>query len=797
MKKSFWGKIIPLLAVGAVIPFTVSCGRSESQEDANTENPENTVLEDENSQPKNPEPDDTAVVHEGYTLVWEEQFDGEQLNREDWNVELHDPGWVNNELQAYVDSTDNIYIEDGNLVLKPIQTKNADGTVSYTSGRVNTQNKHDFKYGLFEARLKVPKGQGFLPAFWMMPTSENLYGQWPRCGEIDIMEVMGQATDTSYGTIHFGNPHSESQGTYVLEEGDFSDEYHIFSVEWEPGKMSWYVDGNLIHTENDWYSITEGQGELTYPAPFDQPFYIILNLAVGGSWVGNPDASTDIENAEYRIDYVRAYQRDSYDENVEKPVEEVIMREPDENGNYIYNGDFADAEDLTDESDWKFLTALGGAATAEIKDNEIFIDSTAEGTEDYSVQLVQPDIPMQKGSTYLISFDAYADAGRIMKVAVTAPYRDWIRYFEDTPVELTTAKQTFTYEFTMKENDDAKGRLEYNMGADGSTAGIHISNVSVVKTGEVDLGSEEKTVLADGNYVYNGSFQEGKERLGYWETEDANGAEITVTNEDNIRKLKVSVPEGVTEDNPVAIFQEGLVLPEGSYAVSFLAEGGAGKQIKVTVAGWEFEEEMTGQEQSFGEKLSIANKEPQNDTLNKIVFTFSEPGVFYLDDVRIEEDSLIKNGSFNAGFAGYEVYAYTPSDVTYVVDSLSEDNAADFSISSTGDEAWKVQLKQNNVELEKGQWYRLSLDAKSDMDRKLMFAIQKDGTDDNDWTPYSGEKIVELGSDYQTYVIEFQMEGETDLKSVLSISMGAVDGVQINQKHRICIDNISLEKIDG
>lgn len=796
MKKNLWKSITTILAVGAVIPFTVSCGRNESQEDVNTENPGNVISEDDNLPPENPEPEDSGVGHEGYTLVWEEQFDGEALNRDDWNVETHDPGWVNSELQAYVDSPDNIYIEDGNLVLKPIQTVNADGTVSYTSGRVNTQNKHDFKYGLFEARVKVPKGQGFLPAFWMMPTSENLYGQWPRCGEIDIMEVMGQATDTSYGTIHFGNPHSESQGTYILKEGSFSDEYHIFSVEWEPGKISWYVDGNLIHTENDWYSITEGQGEITYPAPFDQPFYIILNLAVGGSWVGYPDASTDIENAEYRIDYVRAYQRDSYDENVEKPVEEVIIREPDENGNYINNGDFADAEDLTNESDWKFLTALGGAATAEIKDNEIFIDSTAEGTEEYSVQLVQPDIPMIKGSTYLISFDAYADADRIMKVAVTAPNRDWIRYFEDTPVDLTTAKQTYTFEFTMTDSDDAKGRLEYNMGADGSTAGIHISNVSVVKTGEVDLGSERKTVLADGNYVYNGSFQEGKGRLGYWETEITGGAEVTVTNEDNIRRLKVSVPEGITEENPAVVFQEGLALPEGSYALSFLAEGEAGKQIKVTVAGREFEVEMTGQEQNFGEKLSIANKEPQNDTRDKIVFTFSEPGVFYLDDVRVEEDSLIKNGSFNAGFAGYEVYAYTASDVTYVVDSLSEDNAADFTISSTEDEAWKVQLKQNNVELEKGQWYRLSLEAKSDMDRKIMFAIQRDGTDDNDWTPYSGEKVVKLGSDYQTYEIEFRMEAETDLKSVLSISMGAVDGIRINQKHRICIDNISLEKID-
>ena len=145
-----------------------------------------------------------------------------------------------------------------------------------------------------------------------------------------------------------------------------------------------------------------------------------------------------------------------------------------------------------------------------------------------------------------------------------------------------------------------------------------------------------------------------------------------------------------------------------------------------------------------------------------------------IDDVRIEEDSLIKNGSFNAGFSGYEPYVDSSisSDVTYVVDSLSEDNAADFSISNTGDAAWKIQLKQNNVELEQGQWYRLSLDAKSSIDRKLMFAIQRDGSSDDNWTPYSGEKIVDLGKDYNTYEIEFQMTAQTDPKAVLSISMG-------------------------
>lgn len=740
--------------------------------------------------------EDTSLSYEGYELKWEDQFEGETLNRDDWNVELHDPGWVNNELQSYVDSPENIYIEDGSLVLKPVEKVNEDGTVSYTSGRVNTQNKHDFKYGLFEARVKVPEGQGFLPAFWMMPTNENLYGQWPRCGEIDIMEVLGNDTDTSYGTIHYGNPHSESQGSYTLEEGTFSDEYHVFDVEWEPGKISWYVDGKLIHTESSWYSATEGQGEITYPAPFDQPFYIILNLAVGGNWPGNPDETTDITGSAYYIDYVKVYQKDSYDENVTKPVEDVVLRDPDENGNYIVNGDFSVKEDLTDGQDWTFLTALGGEAEATIDNNEIAITTKNEGTVDYSVQLVQPNLPMKKGGVYQVSFDAYADTDRTMKVNVSAPDRSYRRYLEDTTINLTAGKQTYTLDFTMTDNDDANGRLEFNMGAAGSTTGIRISNVTLKKTGEIEITEGDKGILADGNYVYNGSFQEGEGRLGYWDVQKNEDAQVSVTNENNIRRLMISAPEGTSAENPIIVSQSDLALSAGNaYAMSFTAEGDAGKSINVRAVGQTFTADLTGAEEEYEYKLTLDEEPADTD----IAICVEEPGVFYIDNVRIAEDSLIKNGSFNAGFSGYEPYVDSSisSDVTYVVDSLTEDNAADFSIGNTGDAAWKIQLKQNNVELEQGQWYRLSLDAKASIPRKLMFAIQRDGSSDDDWTPYSGEKIVDLTEDYNTYEIVFQMTAETDPKAVLSISMGAVDGIQITEKHRICIDNVNLEKIDA
>ena len=324
------------------------------------------------------------LLKQGYQLKWQDNFDGNFLNRADWNVELHEKGWVNSEWQEYVDSDKNIQVKDGKLLIKPVETVNADGTRSYTSGRINTQGKHDFKYGYFECRAKVPTGKGYLPAFWMMPTDENLYGQWPKCGEIDIMEVMGQETNKAYGTIHYGEPHDQSQGTCTVDaKNNFADQYHTYACDWEPGKITWYIDGVKFHEESDWFSAKSGQGEVAYPAPFDQPFYMILNLAVGGSWVGYPDDSTTYADQQFAVDYVKVYQKDSYDENVEKPVKNVILREPDTTGNYINNGDFSIAENLSDDKNWKFLTTLDGDGKAEIKNHEMVISTVNMGTADY------------------------------------------------------------------------------------------------------------------------------------------------------------------------------------------------------------------------------------------------------------------------------------------------------------------------------------------------------------------------------------------------------------------------------
>ncbi|MBR6222392.1 MAG: family 16 glycosylhydrolase [Lachnospiraceae bacterium] len=420
-------------------------------------------------------------IPEGYNLVWHDEFNGDKLNEADWNYEEHEVGWVNNELQEYVPTDEYAFLKDGELVIQPVKIEE-DGKVSYKSGRVNTQNKHDIKYGRIEARLKVPEGQGFLPAFWMMPQDEQFYGQWPKCGEIDIMEVLGNSTNTLYGTLHFGEPHKQKQGTYTLASGDFASEYHTFAIEWEPGAIRWYCDGEQYFEANDWFTKVDGEEEKPYPAPFNQPFHVILNVAVGGDWPGSPDDSTVFDDrAAMKVDYVRMFQKDSYDENVSKPEVVVNLKEADETGNFVTNGDFANAEDLTDDNDWKFLQLSGGEGSAEIKDGEIVISTTNAGSEEYSIQLVQPNMPCEKGCKYKYSFEAKADEARTMKAAVTAPEVDWIRYFPDTSVDLTTDYQTFEFEFDMTNETDDKARVEFNMGKTDSTATIHIKNVRLEK----------------------------------------------------------------------------------------------------------------------------------------------------------------------------------------------------------------------------------------------------------------------------------------------------------------------------
>ena len=252
---------------------------------------------------------DSEIVqssYEGYSLVWSDEFDGNEINLDNWEHEVNANGGGNNELQYYTDRKENSLVENGNLVIVALRENYSAqfGTRSYTSARLRTANKADFLYGRFEIRAKMPKGQGLWPAIWMLPTDWE-YGGWPRSGEIDIMEIVGHQPFIVHGTIHYyNNSHQYAGSSYRLSEGDFSDDFHTFRVDWEPNEIRWYVDDNLYSTKNTWASTPNA-----YPAPFDKRFHFLINIAVGGNWPGNPIPGTVFPQFMY-VDWVRVYQKD-------------------------------------------------------------------------------------------------------------------------------------------------------------------------------------------------------------------------------------------------------------------------------------------------------------------------------------------------------------------------------------------------------------------------------------------------------------------------------------------------------
>jgi len=260
-------------------------------------------------------PDPTLTVADNFevspgdtlTLVWSDEFDAGQLDPEAWFFENGDgsqygiPGWGNNELQWYLE--DSAELRDGMLVITA--REESVGGKNYTSARINTRDRFAFRYGRIEARIRFPGGQGLWPAFWLLPQDE-VYGTWAASGEIDVVEAVnlgGTGDNTVYGTIHYGGefPNNRSSGNNYLVPTDATAEFHTYALEWDATEIRWYVDDILYSTQNSWS--TTGA---PYPAPFDETFYILLNVAVGGNFPGAPNAATRLP-ATMEVDYVRVY----------------------------------------------------------------------------------------------------------------------------------------------------------------------------------------------------------------------------------------------------------------------------------------------------------------------------------------------------------------------------------------------------------------------------------------------------------------------------------------------------------
>jgi beta-glucanase (GH16 family) len=252
----------------------------------------------------------SAANPKGWSLVWSDEFDGPSgstLDSTKWSFDIGGGGWGNNELQSYTSRPVNAELQGGALVLRVLKEtfKGTDNiTRNYTSARLLTKNKFSQTYGRFEARIKVPYGQGIWPAFWMLGNDIDIAG-WPTCGEIDIMENIGKEPSIVHGTLH-GPGYSGGNGvtaSFSLPGSrKFSDDYHTFAVEWEADVIRFYVDERLYRTRTP-ADLPPGKAWV-----FNHPFFLILNVAVGGNFPGSPDATT-VFPQNMKVDYVRVYKR--------------------------------------------------------------------------------------------------------------------------------------------------------------------------------------------------------------------------------------------------------------------------------------------------------------------------------------------------------------------------------------------------------------------------------------------------------------------------------------------------------
>lgn len=289
---------------------------------------------------------DTTAPVDDWQLVWSDEFSGSSIDTNKWNFEINCAGGGNQEQQCYTDSSENAYVSNDTLKIVALPAEEG-AEKPYTSARLNTKYKGDFTYGRIEMRAKMPYGQGTWPAFWMMPTDE-VYGGWPKSGEVDIVEAVNlKAADAEgnpeahvYGTLHYGRdaPQNSSSGkAYALPDGaNPADDFHTYAIEWQEGEIRWYVDGYLYQTQQqsrvrynskgeavglrhrgwfaEFYNQATGELETVYDAaPFDERFHLILNLAVGGTWPENVnelgvDPEAFANGQTFEIDYVRVYE---------------------------------------------------------------------------------------------------------------------------------------------------------------------------------------------------------------------------------------------------------------------------------------------------------------------------------------------------------------------------------------------------------------------------------------------------------------------------------------------------------
>ncbi|MCC3371940.1 carbohydrate binding domain-containing protein [Cohnella sp. REN36] len=742
-----------------------------------------------------------------WKLVWSDEFAGGAIDPSKWTYDttngesVGNPGWGNNELEYYTDRPDNAKVEDGKLVITA--KKELYGGMPYTSARLKTLGLFSQTYGKFEIRAKAPTGKGLWPAIWMLP-EHNEYGTWAASGEIDIMEGWGSRPGTVAGTIHYGErwPGNVYSGaSYDLPNQGTIADYHTYALEWEPNEMRWYVDGELYSTKKDWYSKGVGQQpNYAYPAPFDQPFHLLINLAVGGNFDGNPTENTAFP-ARMEVDYVRVYAKDqygpatppSYPKEAYAPGSR-LPQGPDRD--LVYNGEFRENVEgdagmgVPDTAYWALYQDPGASGAVTIEDiggeRYAHVAIARAGGNFYSIQ-PQSIVSLAKGRAYKLTFDAKTDTARNMTVRLTGgESRGFPAYSQSLNAALTSQFRSYEMTFLMKEASDPAARIEFNLGTDAHPAWF--GNVKLVEIDGIPFDHDSaKQPQEDGNLVYNGTFDQGEpDRLSYWHLTTEEGASATAfvpINPASERKLNVAITDGGAAAGDVKLLQKGLLLQQNQdYELRFDVRAAAPRTIQVglfrkdgtPIAVREADLSASAQTITVAFERISADTDPEG----QLVFLLGGAAdSLQIDNVKLLRTSMsfdpdtvfypLRNGDFGNGLDAWDVSGNADQAGAAGAGAIrmaADEEGAKLTVDNQGGRPWNALLFQQGIPVKANVPYELRFEARATVDRPMEVVIENAG-------PRKLDEIVDLTSEKKTFAFEFKTgkDENVDLKFLLGL----------------------------
>jgi len=794
---------------------------------------------------------DPGLSKDGYTLIWADEFDGNYgadrvdagtgLNLSNWAYQLGDGstdcgnyGWGNNELQAYTGNQKNIAVNedlngdgtsDGLLRItasyEPGYVYAGEGAKNYTSARIRTTSSTEAlfntTYGYIEARMSLPATQGAWPAFWMLPQSTNIYGGWPVSGEIDIMETCGGFSsldnNVACGTLHWGVPSHVYKGSgYVTLDSAYT-YFHTYAVDWQPGQITWYYDGKAINTLSNWESAFSGASDsLSFDAPFDMPFYILLNLAVdSGQFGGSANKAMFQDDINMYVDYVRVFQKtEGYPGSVVRSASEGAANDwADYAGiNQIAQitedalvGQGGGLDDRNSDLTKWYLSNQNDATDATLTN---FVDTQGKtwakvginspGGQDYSVQLIG-HYNAKKGYVYKISYDAYAD-GAIVGKSVNCDSKEWMGWSTYGIQSFKLTDTPATYSYTVEQTEDFDNcRIEFNLGA-AASGNVYISNVKVEIVDPATIGQTtgSRSALANGNMIYNGSFDQGNYHLGYWTadegttvvvprytTEKIKDGDVSVvdiaskTNYEQIadglkyyeRRAQISAAAGIAP----RVYQSGFAMTADTYTVNFDLYSIADTAVKVSAYTLEEQDgkEVLGRELASATASYSAANGLKSYTLvfstredaeqAALVFTFAKGSEVQIDNVymnganqksSVEEHPLNTEATWRGDNGEGGEIGLDISDGVVTMRNIT-----------SGGTWYSPQLASNDFSLVAGQKYTLSFLYKmtGSSNKTFQYIIQENGGSwyvyNNGPTTVTYEESAADADGYCTYSVTF------------------------------------------